>query len=90
VSEAEPNPANCLQNNEIHMSAGNESWKGILYAPCGDIEFGQGETDLESASNISCTQCLIQGRYVEIKGDNFHMNDAAGPQVPSGPPKLVK
>jgi hypothetical protein len=95
LDTAHPPAADCTANNEIHFSADNASWTGILYAPCGDIEFGQGASssgagdDGATVDNVSCTNCLIEGRYVEILGNNFTMNNAVGPPVPAGQPKLV-
>jgi len=90
-----PLPGDCGANHEIHFSADRASWTGILYAPCGDIEFGQGGKSSGSGDtnstvdNVSCTACLIEGRYVEILGDNFSMA-GNGPPVPRGSEILAK
>jgi Flp pilus assembly protein TadG len=90
-----PKPGDCGANHEIHFSADNAGWSGILFAPCGDIEFGQGgkssgtgDTN-STVDNVHCTACVIEGRYVEILGDDFTMN-GAGPPVPVGQEILAK
>jgi Flp pilus assembly protein TadG len=91
-----PKPGDCGANHEIHFSADRASWTGILYAPCGDIEFGQGGTssgsgdDGKTVNDVHCTSCTIEGRYVEILGDNFTMNLGAGPPTPAGNEILAK
>ena len=91
-----PKPGDCSANHEIHFSADNASWTGILYAPCGDIEFGQGAKSSgpgdtgSTVDNVHCTACVIEGRYVEIHGNGFTMNDGVGPPIPVGSPKLLK
>jgi hypothetical protein len=91
-----PKPGDCSANHEIHFSADNASWTGILFAPCGDIEFGQGGTssgsgdDGHTVDNVHCSACVIEGRYVEILGNNFTMNLGTGPPHPAGEEILAK